>query len=51
MDGRVAVIGGVVVLLGADGIEPLGPLVEIRDDAGRMQFRERRLESVVVLEV
>ena len=51
MDRRVAVVSGVVVLVGADGIESLGTLVQVADDAGLVEFTECRENGVCVPKV
>ncbi len=51
VDRGVAVIRRIQVLVGADRVEPLGALVEVGDDAGRVQVGERGEHGVRILEV
>ncbi len=51
VDRRVAVIGGVQVLVGADGVEALGAFVQVADDAGLVELGERCEQGIGILEV
>src|SRR5210317_1289083 len=51
MDCRVAVVSGIKVLVGADGIEPLRTLVQVADNTGFVECVEGRANSTLISKI